>query len=248
MLNVTIMAGGEGKRMNSNIPKVLHTFHGIPMLIRIILEAVKLNPKNILIITGKYDTLIKDTLKNYFETKKIELFEKLTFVNQTVPNGTGDAIKCALDYYNNDEEVLILNGDNPLISVELLQKFINKKSPTLLVAQLENPYGYGRILYDTNNNFIGIKEEKDCSEEERKIDLINAGMYLFNSSLLKKYVPLLNNNNAQKEYYLTDIVKVIKNDDININSYIIEETMKYQIHGVNTVKELKDLEDKYLII
>jgi UDP-N-acetylglucosamine diphosphorylase/glucosamine-1-phosphate N-acetyltransferase len=244
------MAGGEGKRMNSNIPKVLHNFHGIPMLIRIILEAVKLNPKNILIITGKYDTLIKDTLKNYFESQTIKLFEKLTFVNQTVPNGTGDAIKYALPHYSDNEEVLILNGDNPLISVKLLQKFINNKSPTLLVAQLENPYGYGRILYDTNNNFIGIKEEKDCSEEERKIDLINAGMYLFNSNLLKKYIPLLNNNNAQKEYYLTDIVKVIKNDDnnININTYIIEENMKYQIHGVNTVKELKDLEDKYLII
>ena len=218
------MAAGEGKRMNSNIPKVLHNFNGIPMLIRIILEGSKLNPNKILIITGKYDLLIKDTLKNYFENNNINIFENLIFVNQLIPNGTGDAIKYTLPYYSDNEEVLILNGDNPLISYELLSKFIKQKSPALLVANLENPYGYGRILYDVNNVFIGIKEEKDCSEQEKKINIINAGMYFFNSNLLKKYIPMLDNNNAQKEYYLTDIVKVIKKDNnININSYVIEE-------------------------
>ena len=151
-----------------------------------------------------------------------------------------------MPYYSDNEEVLILNGDNPLISYELLSKFIKQKSPALLVANLENPYGYGRILYDVNNVFIGIKEEKDCSEQEKKINIINAGMYFFNSNLLKKYIPMLDNNNAQKEYYLTDIVKVIKkNNNININSYVIEEQLKYQIFGVNTQKELQDLEEKY---
>ena len=240
------MAAGEGKRMNSNIPKVLHNFNGIPMLIRIILEGSKLEHSKILIITGKYDLLIKDTLKNYFENNNINLFDNLIFVNQTIPNGTGDAIKYALPYYSDDEEVLILNGDNPLISYELLSKFIKQKSPALLVANLENPYGYGRILYDSNNIFIGIKEEKDCNEQEKKINIINAGMYFFNSNLLKKYIPMLDNNNAQKEYYLTDIVKVIKKDNnININTYVLEEQLKYQIFGVNTQKELQDLEEKY---
>lgn len=246
MLTLTIMAAGEGKRMNSNIPKVLHNFNDIPMLIRIILEGSKLNPNKILIITGKYDLLIKDTLKKYFENNNINIFENLIFVNQLIPNGTGDAIKYAFPYYSDDEEVLILNGDNPLISYELLSKFIKQKLPALLVANLENPYGYGRILYDVNNVFIGIKEEKDCNEEEKKINIINAGIYFFNSNLLKKYIPMLDNNNAQKEYYLTDIVKVIKKDNnININTYVIEEQLKYQIFGVNTQKELQDLEEKY---
>jgi hypothetical protein len=107
-------------------------------------------------------------------------------------------------------------------------------------------FTFKRILYDVNNVFIGIKEEKDCNEEEKKINIINAGMYFFNSNLLKKYIPMLDNNNAQKEYYLTDIVKVIKKDNnININSYVIEEQLKYQIFGVNTQKELQDLEEKY---
>lgn len=246
MLNVTIMAAGEGKRMNSNIPKVLHNFNGIPMLIRIILEANKLNPNNIIIITGKYDNLIKDTLKSYFENNNMNLFDKLTFINQTIPCGTADAIKYTLESYSEDEEVLILNGDMPLISADLLEKFISERSPRLLVAQLENPYGYGRILYDNDNKFICIREEKDCNEEERLIDITNVGIYYFNSMLLKKYIPMIDCNNVQKEYYLTDIVKVIREDsNITIETYIIEESMKYQIHGVNTKKELEDLEEKY---
>ena len=246
MLTITIMAAGEGKRMNSNIPKVLHNFNGIPMLIRIILEANKLNPKRIIIITGKYDNLIKDTLKSYFENNNINLFDKLTFINQTIPCGTADAIKYTLESYSEDEEVLILNGDMPLISSDLLEKFISERSPRLLVAQLENPYGYGRILYDNDNKFIGIREEKDCNEEERLIDITNVGIYYFNSMLLKKYIPMIDCNNVQKEYYLTDIVRVIReHSNITIETYIIEESMKYQIHGVNTKKELEDLEEKY---
>ena len=240
------MAAGEGKRMNSNIPKVLHNFNGIPMLIRIILEANKLNPNNIIIITGKYDLLIKDTLKSYFENNNINLFDKLTFINQTVPCGTADAIKYTLESYSENEEVLILNGDMPLISSNLLEKFISERSPRLLVAKLENPYGYGRILYDSDNKFICIREEKDCSEEERLIDITNVGIYYFNSMLLKKYIPMIDCNNVQKEYYLTDIVRVIREySNISIETYIIEESMKYQIHGVNTQKELEDLEEKY---
>ncbi len=242
------MAAGEGKRMNSNIPKVLHNFNGIPMLIRIILESNKLNPNRIIIITGKYDLLIKDTLKSYFGINNMDLFNRLTFINQTVPNGTADAIKYTLDSYSENEEVLILNGDMPLISSKLLEQFISEQSPRLLVAQLENPYGYGRILYDNDNKFIGIREEKDCNEEEKKIDITNVGIYYFNSKLLKKYIPMIDCNNAQKEYYLTDIVKVVReHSNITIETYIIEEAMKYQIHGVNTQKELIELEERYKI-
>ena len=278
-LIVTIMAAGEGKRMNSDIPKVLHLFKGIPMLLRIILEVIKLQPKKIIIITGKYDFLIKTTIKEYCENMSnlnisisdYEKIQQLIFIRQNIPNGTGDAIKCTLDCYDDNENVLILNGDTPLLSHFLLNKFLknkdmnqnfseesslfsgeqslkeNKDSAKLLVSTIDNPYGYGRIIYDENNNFIEIKEEKDCDKNEKKINVINAGIYLFNSDILKKYIPLINNNNAQKEYYLTDIIKIIRNNDSNINvkTYLIEDELKYQIHGVNTQQELKNLEEKY---
>jgi bifunctional N-acetylglucosamine-1-phosphate-uridyltransferase/glucosamine-1-phosphate-acetyltransferase GlmU-like protein len=237
------MAAGEGKRMNSSIPKVLHLFNQVPMLVRIINESNKLNPSKIIIITGKYDELIKETLKLYLN----EIFEKLTFVQQKSPNGTGDAINSTLHLYNKNENVLILNGDTPLISYYLLNNFIKlNHDALLLVAKLDNPYGYGRILYNNEKVFSGIKEEKDANEEEKKINIVNVGIYYFTSEILQKYIPLIDNINVQNEYYLTDIVKIIKNTStIDIKTHLIEEELKYQILGVNTQAELLDLENKY---
>jgi bifunctional UDP-N-acetylglucosamine pyrophosphorylase/glucosamine-1-phosphate N-acetyltransferase len=252
-LTVTIMAAGEGKRMNSIIPKVLHNFNGVPMLIRIILESIKLSAKKIIIITGKYDSLIKSEIKSYFDKNNISFYDKLIFIQQTVPNGTGGAIHSTLHTYSDSEDVLILNGDMPLLQADLLQNFMLTYSHAkLLVAQLDNPYGYGRILYEDDNNenskkFIGIKEEKDCSPLEKEIQIINAGIYLFHSTVLKKYIPLITNDNAQNEYYLTDIVKVIRaNSNIDIDTYHVEDSLKYQIQGVNTQKELHDLETNFM--
>jgi bifunctional N-acetylglucosamine-1-phosphate-uridyltransferase/glucosamine-1-phosphate-acetyltransferase GlmU-like protein len=271
------MAAGEGKRMNSNIPKVLHNFHGIPMLIRILLEVNKINPQKIIIITGKYDLLIKKIIKDYYDSNMnlINIYNTLIFIQQLEPNGTGGAIKCTLEQYSENEDVLILNGDMPLISSRLIQNFIKEKSNAkLLVSQLDNPYGYGRILYDENNKFIGIKEQKDCNEEEKLINIVNVGIYLFNSNILKKYIPLIDNNNVQNEYYLTDIVKIIRNNsaapnracfkcgaagltegcwslrktpDEEINTYSVDEELKYQINGINTKEELALLEEQYKI-
>jgi UDP-N-acetylglucosamine diphosphorylase/glucosamine-1-phosphate N-acetyltransferase len=243
-LTVTIMAAGEGKRMNSSIPKVLHLFKDKPMLVRIISEVLELNPNKIIIITGKYHELIKETINKYFEDK---INNSISYIQQINPQGTGDAIKYTLDSYLEDENILILNGDMPLITSKLLKNFIeyNINNNKIMVAKLDNPFGYGRILYDDNNNFIGIKEEKDCNIIEKNIKITNVGIYLFHSSILKKYIPLIDNNNNQKEYYLTDIIKVIKNniiDNINIYTYCIEDNLKYQIMGVNTQEELLNLQ------
>jgi bifunctional N-acetylglucosamine-1-phosphate-uridyltransferase/glucosamine-1-phosphate-acetyltransferase GlmU-like protein len=133
-----------------------------------------------------------------------------------------------------------------------LKKFIysdNKNSILckLLVANLQNPTGYGRIIYDVNNEFIEIREEKECSIEETKLNIINAGVYLLDSQTLKKYIPFIKNNNNQGEYYLTDIVKLIRRfSDINIETYLIEENINYQITGVNTQEELNLLEQYYI--
>ena len=195
-LVITIMAAGEGKRMNSNLPKVLHKFNSIPMVIRIIIESHKLLPSKIIVITGKYDELIKKTIYEYF-SQEIGILDNITFIKQEIPNGTGDAIKATLDQYKENDNVLILNGDMPLISYHLLEKFINnnqeKQMCKLLVAELDNPFGYGRIIYNNNGDFVGIREEKECSEEEKKINIVNVGIYYFNRKILKKYIPIITN-------------------------------------------------------
>jgi len=253
-LVVTIMAAGEGKRMQSDIPKVLHLFKNEPMLIRIIKEVYILDPKKIIVITGKFDKLIKDTLLDYLNDN---IYKKIIFIKQDIPNGTAGAIKSCLDKYENSEKILILNGDMPLIKSSLLKNIISEKINSLLVTKLDNPTGYGRILYENsfnnieligNNKFIGIREEKDCSEEEKLIKIVNVGIYYFESSILNKYIPMISNDNVQNEYYLTDIVKIIYNDSNNrmeLNTFLVEEINKYQILGVNTKEELHELEEKY---
>jgi phosphomannomutase len=260
-LIITIMAAGEGKRMKSDIPKVLHLFDGNPMLVRIIKESIRLNPQKIIVITGKYDLLIKETLSKYLE--KI-ILDKIIYIQQKNPQGTSDAIKYTLDEYSDEDNVLILNGDMPLITYETLNNFISGNG-NLLIAEIENPFGYGRIIKEntddriikentdgriikenTKNCINKIIEQKDCTEDEKKINLVNVGIYFFSGKILKNYIPLIQNNNAQNEYYLTDLVSIIKNNsDLDILYEIIDKDKNYQILGVNTKEELMVLEEKY---
>ena len=234
-LVVTILAAGEGKRMNSNIPKVLHLFHNKPMLVNVIETSMALLPKRIIVITGKYDELIKSTLSKYINIENIQ------FVIQKQPLGTGDAIKSCLPSYNDGEKVLILNGDMPNITKELLKKFIDRIDPfVVLVAKLSNSTGYGRIVYN-NNIFMEIVEEKDCTEIQRTINIINSGLYYIDSELLQQYIPMITNKNMQKEYYLTDIVN-LANQNMNIKTFLINENENKYIQGVNTQEELRLLE------
>jgi bifunctional UDP-N-acetylglucosamine pyrophosphorylase/glucosamine-1-phosphate N-acetyltransferase len=250
-LVITIMAAGEGKRMNSSLPKVLHKFKNIPMLVRIIKESLIISNK-IIIITGKYDELIKQTINEYI-LEEMEL-QKLQYVQQKNPCGTGDAIKSTLHLYNKNELVVILNGDMPLINSKLLNKFIyDGTNNSIMVCNLEKPTGYGRIIYENNNNnnnnnnkFIKIQEEKDCSEDQKKIKIVNCGLYKFESELLLKYIPQINNNNNQKEYYLTDILEILINNQYMIDTYLLDESDNKYIMGVNNQEELKNLE-KYIL-
>jgi UDP-N-acetylglucosamine diphosphorylase/glucosamine-1-phosphate N-acetyltransferase len=247
-LVITIMAAGEGKRMNSPLPKVLNLLQGQPMLVRILLEIHKLEPEKIVIITGKHHDLIIETINKYVSKPLLDHLQEITyFVQQDKPQGTGDAIKCALDYYNNDSNVLILNGDMPLITADLLSKFIDstpKQTPSLMVAEMDSPYGYGRILYDHRGEFKMIREEKDCSPEEKKEKIVNVGIYYFLGHTLKTFIPKIENKNAQGEYYLTDIVGILREyyPRTTINTYLVDKDERYQIYGVNTQDELRTLE------
>jgi len=241
-LVVVIMAGGLGKRMDSELPKVLHKIGKIPMLVHLLMKLKVLEKMykidKILIVVGKYREIIQKTIEEYLAT------DVITFIDQPTPLGTGHAIQCCIEelkkYVNHN--TLILSGDVPLLSAELMYNMVKNVSiARLMTAIFLEPRGYGRIV--ETEFFEKIVEEKDCSEEEREIKKINCGIYTFDCQILCKYLPHLKNNNVQKEYYLTDILEIIKNNEnVNIELYNIEKEKHHETIGVNTKAQLGELE------
>jgi UDP-N-acetylglucosamine diphosphorylase/glucosamine-1-phosphate N-acetyltransferase len=241
-LVIAILAGGLGKRMNSEIPKVLHLIGGEPMLVKIIKEAQKLHPEKILIVVGKYYSLIKHTLESYLP------LDNINFIFQDQPMGTGHALKCcliALDEFI-DSKILVLSGDVPLLKENTMKDIISVKSNNLclVVTSIQNPIGYGRIIKNEDTNkFKAIVEEKDCTEKEREITLVNCGIYLFTHFTLFHYLPLIKNNNSQNEYYLTDIVDLLVKDNYEVETLEIPFDKQKEILGVNTIEQLNELNE-----
>ena len=245
---VMIMAAGMGKRMKSNVPKVLHNFNNKPMLVNIIETSFKTNPIKIIVIVGKFKDLIQRTINIYLDKNILNLIE---FAIQPEALGTGSAIKCGInkivENISDNVQVLILSGDTPLINHNTLNNLLkNNYVAKILVTKVENPYGYGRVFLDYKNNFEKIIEHKDCNEVELKNNLINGGLYSINFGLLRTYIHLISNNNAQNEYYLTDLFKILINKKYIVEIYEIEQKNNYEILGVNTPEQLKDLH-KYIL-
>lgn len=241
-LSVIILAGGLGKRMCSPLPKVLHKLLGKPMLVHVLENAITLSPKMIYIVVGKYESIIRETLSLYMNINQI------IFVNQPEALGTGHAIQCVrphlIEQPENDH-ILILSGDVPLLKWETMKQVIELSSEpvTIMTSTAENPTGYGRIITDSNGRFIKIVEEKDCSEEERRIDVVNAGVYAFQTGLLCEYLPRISNNNSQNEYYLTDLFEIIRtHTNINVGMYHLPIEQSIELTGVNTKEQLEELE------
>ena len=232
---VIILAAGKGTRMNSDIPKVIHEINNKSLIMHVIDSAKTLNPKQIIVIVGFKKQLVKENLRN----------NSVDFVEQTQQLGTGHAIKMclpALKSFNGN--VLILSGDVPLIKPDTLNAFINlhnqnKCLASLITTDLDNPKGYGRIIKE-NNRFIQIKEHKDATDIEREIKEINSGIYIFDSTILKEKIPLIKDNNIQKEFYLTDIFNFIDND--RISTYKTLDSL--EISGINTIEQLQQIESK----
>jgi bifunctional N-acetylglucosamine-1-phosphate-uridyltransferase/glucosamine-1-phosphate-acetyltransferase GlmU-like protein len=159
--------------------------------------------------------------------------------------GTGHAIQCCRDELMKytDTNVVILSGDTPLLkSATIKDVLLNFHMVKIVTTQMKNPYGYGRII-EKDGGFDKIVEEKDCSLEEKMVNKVNCGVYAFESAVLCKYLPLLTNKNAQGEYYLTDIIELIKvGENIQVDLYEIHEDRQMEIMGVNTIEQLQDLE------
>ncbi|MFM2064323.1 MAG: hypothetical protein RLZZ507_3994 [Cyanobacteriota bacterium] len=203
MVVVAILAAGKGTRMKSNLPKVLHSLGGKSLVERVIESVEPFSPERRLVIVGYQSEEVKTALSGNSD---------LEFVEQTVQLGTGHAIQQLLPHlegYTGD--LLILNGDVPLLRTETLKNLLqihqeNQNSCTILTAHLANPQGYGRVFCDSDGVVQQMVEDKDCTAAQRKNNRVNAGIYCFRWSDLAKVLPHLENNNAQKEYYLTDAV------------------------------------------
>jgi UDP-N-acetylglucosamine diphosphorylase/glucosamine-1-phosphate N-acetyltransferase len=248
-LCVTILAGGLGKRMQSDLPKVLHKVGGIPMVVRLLLEVLKVKPSKILIVTGKFKNQIQTEIEEYVNDPRI------IYVDQSVPLGTGHAVKCTLPYLPLGSNNIILNGDVPLLAAETIltiyNSFVKTNSKMMITAiNLKDPSGNGRIIRDPlTEKFMAIVEEKDCDFEQKLVTLVNCGIYVCKSDILQEIIPQITNHNAQNEYYLTDMVKLLvdKNEDnlSIVDLHILSETKVLEISNVNTREQLCDLSKNF---
>ncbi|MBU5439284.1 bifunctional UDP-N-acetylglucosamine diphosphorylase/glucosamine-1-phosphate N-acetyltransferase GlmU [Tissierella sp. MSJ-40] len=235
-MNISIiLAAGEGTRMKSKLPKVLHRVCGKPILEYVINASKGAEIEKNIVIVGHGG----DSIREYFKDDSV-IF-KTQPIGDNTPYGTGFAVMQGIDCIEDDSTVIILYGDTPLITKDTVSKLINYHNScgydgTVLTAVVENPTGYGRIIREETGNILKIVEHKDASEEEKEIKEINSGIYCFNGKLLKYALGKIDNNNAQGEYYVTDVISILKEEDYKVGAYIIEDSR--EIHGVNSRNQL----------
>ncbi|WP_455756151.1 bifunctional UDP-N-acetylglucosamine diphosphorylase/glucosamine-1-phosphate N-acetyltransferase GlmU [Sulfurimonas sp.] len=228
-ISIIILAAGKGSRMKSPKAKVLHNISGKPMLYHIIKASQELS-NDITVVIAHQKEAVVEQMQNYFDN--------INFCIQDSDNfpGTGGAMK---NVSPKNEKVLVLNGDMPLITADALQGFIDTKADIIMsIFDLENPDGYGRVIIE-NSQVQKIVEQKDASKAQLQVSTVNAGIYAFSKSVIEKYIPLLSNDNAQKEYYLTDVISMAKEDGLNISPLLVDEN---SFKGVNSKKDLSDSE------
>ena len=230
-----ILAAGKGTRMYSNLPKVLHKIGGKPMLQHVIDTVQQLNTDCINIVYGHGKSELEKSLQD----------QPVQLVYQAEQLGTGHAVQQAIPFIQDDEDILILYGDTPLISIETLQNLIASKPQegiALLTVILDEPTGYGRIERK-DGKVVAIVEQKDANAEQQKITEINTGIMLVTGKLLKQWLSRLTNHNAQKEFYLTDIIAFAYQDGYEIlTSHPIKQ---FEVEGVNNRLQLATIERHY---
>ncbi len=235
-LSVVVLAAGQGTRMKSDIPKVLHEIGGTPLLTHVIKAARVLDSADITVVYGHGGDQVQSVLSD----------EKINWVEQSEQLGTGHAVQQAMPSVPDNHVALLLYGDVPLITSETLKKLVvaaEQNALALLTAKLENPTGYGRIVRDSTDKVQCIVEQKDATEEQLTINEINTGMLAVRSNELRQWVNRLDNKNAQGEFYLTDIVGFAAEDGVGINTRQPESAE--EIEGVNNKQQLANLERAY---
>ncbi|PSJ18689.1 bifunctional UDP-N-acetylglucosamine diphosphorylase/glucosamine-1-phosphate N-acetyltransferase GlmU [Nitrosomonas supralitoralis] len=233
-LNIVILAAGAGKRMHSSLPKVLHTLADRPLLAHVINTARMLSPSKIFVIIGHDGEKIKQSI----------IGDDLRWIIQKQQLGTGHAVMQALPQLDHAGLTLILYGDVPLVSSYTLRQLVNAANGdncVMLSAILENPFGYGRVVRDLESSEItAIVEQKDASVEQQGIHEINTGIMLIPNAYLHKWLPNIENNNTQLEYYLTDIIALAVKSGVSVISSQAENF--WEVKGVNNKCQLAELE------
>lgn len=241
-LTVAILAAGKGTRMNvPDLPKVLVTMNNKPLLEYVLETIESLNSTKTIVILGHE----KEKVKLFLSQNN---FSNIETVIQEPQLGTGHAVdQTKTELIESNSDVMILCGDVPLLTLDTLNSFLkyhndNESSLTVLSAIAPNPTGYGRIIRNESGDFARIVEQKDASEEEKLVNEINSGTYLVKSDLLFSALKRVNNSNSQGEYYLTDIVEIIKNDGYKVMAYPTSNID--EIQGINSIEDLKLAEEK----
>lgn len=229
-LSIIILAAGKGSRMKSSKAKVLHSISGKEMLYFIIKESMKISDDITIVIHHQKEAVQEAMIKHFGD--------KINFVVQDADNfpGTGGAV---MGVEPKHEKVLVLNGDMPLITAEALKGFETSNADiTMSIFDLEDSSGYGRVIISADG-VERIVEEKDANEAEKSVTTVNAGIYSFSKSVMEKYLPQLSNDNAQEEYYLTDIIAMARADKLSVEPLLVDEE---HFKGVNSKFDLANAE------
>ena len=230
-----ILAAGKGTRMKSKHPKVVHKVCGKEMVNHVIDVSKKSGVQDVVVILGHGSETVKESIPSDSQ-----------IAMQTEQLGTGHAVKMAKEYINDDDTIVVLCGDTPLVKEDTLRRLFayhveKGYVATVLTTKVDNPNGYGRIIRDNHEDLLKIVEQKDASEEEQLVNEINSGIYCFDGKSLRESLDLIDNNNAQGEYYLTDTIKIMRDRGQKVGAYngsTIEELM-----GVNSRVELSKAEE-----
>ena len=235
-LHIGILAAGKGSRMESELPKVLHQLNGKSLIDYVLDTASELNPDSITLVVG----FQKDRVKNHIQN------DNVNYVSQEEQLGTGHAaLQLENQLENQSGHLLILYGDAPNIKSSTLSPIISEhieenRNATLITATLDDPTGYGRIIRNQDGDLLKIVEEKDCTTDEKKIKEWNPGIYIFKIPQLFSELKRIKSNNAANEYYLTDVIELIK-ENSPVQAKKINDSS--EVVGINTTTQLNSLEN-----
>lgn len=235
-LYTLILAAGKGTRMKSDLPKVIHKIDGKELVKYVIKQAKDVGSTEIWLITGHKGHLVREATAE----------DKVFYVEQREQLGTGHAVMQAEDQLKSkDGDVLILCGDVPVLKGETLKRFrdfhnASGASATVMTTKFDDPFGYGRIITNENGEILKIVEQKDATEEEKQVKEINSGVYIFDLKELFRSLDSITSDNAGNEYYLTDVIGILKNKGKKVLTYLIDDNT--EILGINTIEQLEEAE------
>lgn len=238
-MNITIiLAAGEGTRMKSKKSKVLHKIVNRTLIDYVYDASCDAGSDKTIIIVGKNKIEVEEKFRD-------KVLYKEQKIGKEYPYGTGYAVQLAVDEISDDDSVLILSGDTPLIKGETLQKLLEEhiamnSKATVLTAFINDTTGYGHIIKDNNGKFLKIVEDKDATIEEKRVKEINSGIYVFNGRALKNSITKIDQNNVQNELYLTDAIKVLVQDGEHVSTYKLDDIE--EIYGINSKLQLFEAE------